>query len=194
MTNTWRLFIAIELTPELRQWITIQRAQLESRMLPDTVRWVQPDGIHLTLKFLGETHAGRIDEICRAMDLATAVFPPFSLAVSDLGCFPNIARPRVVWAGLQTSPDLMDLQLRLEDELATTGFPREQRAFSPHLTLARVRDGITIDELHQIGAAVKRSEPVEEIEMKVKEVCLFRSTLLPAGAEYMRLHQVSLSG
>jgi 2'-5' RNA ligase len=190
----WRLFIAVELSAEVRRWITDQRNRLEPRMPSGAVRWVQPDGIHLTLIFLGETPSGRMDEIRKGMALATAVFPPFSLAVSDLGCFPNIARPRVVWTGLQPSPDLMNLQLRLEDELAATGFPREQRAFSPHLTLGRVRDGIAVDELRQIGSAVKGSGATEGIHMEVKEVCLFRSILQPSGAEYTRLHTAPLNG
>jgi 2'-5' RNA ligase len=192
--ETQRLFIAIDLSPDVRGWLEKVRSVLESGMPAGAVRWVDPRGIHITLKFLGEVAVNRIDGVRAAMDQAVADVSPFSLTVEGLGCFPNTARPRVVWAGVRTEPKLVALQKRLEDFLSAAGFERERRAFSPHLTLGRVKDGMSETVQRKIGAAVESARTETPVEMEAGALCLFRSVLRPTGAEYSALYRAELSG
>jgi 2'-5' RNA ligase len=189
-----RLFIAIDLSPDVRRWLEKARSVLEPGMPAGTVRWVDPQGIHITLKFLGEVAVNRIDGVCAAMGQAVSGESPFSLTVEGLGCFPNTARPRVVWAGVRAEPKLIGIQKRLEDILSATGFPRERRAFSPHLTLGRVKDGANENQLQRIGAAVESARMETPAGMEAGGLCLFRSILRPSGAEYSVLYRAEISG
>jgi 2'-5' RNA ligase len=189
-----RIFIAIELSSEVRRWLAKARSVLESGMPPGAVRWVDPQGIHLTLKFLGETQVRRMGEISGAMEKAAQGSPSFKLIIEGLGCFPDTARPRVIWAGVRSGPVLGDLQKRLEQDLERIGFPVERRAFSPHLTLGRVKDGATGVRLKEIGRAVEAASVESTAGMDVKDVCLFRSVLQPGGAAYTVIHRAALTG
>ena len=194
MEEMLRLFIAIELSEEIRRWLEDARTRLVERIPPGTVRWVDPGAIHLTLKFLGDTPSPKLEGIRGAMDAPACSTRPFPLSVEGLGCFPNTARPRVIWAGIRPEPLLTDLQRGLEGELDRAGFPREPRAFSPHLTLGRVRDGVAGARLAEIGRAVGAIALESTVGMEVKDVCLFRSVLRPGGAEYSVLHRSPFSG
>jgi 2'-5' RNA ligase len=188
-----RVFIAIELSPDVRKWLEKARVVLEPLMPSGAVRWVHLDGIHITLKFLGEIPANRIDDVRGAMDRSVKGVKPFPLAVEGLGCFPDLHRPRVVWAGVRREPLLEDLQRRLEEALAATSFPKERRAFSPHLTLGRVKDGLSADSLPRVGSAVEKAVMEKSVEMRVSEVILFRSVLRPSGAEYSVLYRTAFN-
>jgi RNA 2',3'-cyclic 3'-phosphodiesterase len=194
LDETQRLFIAIDLSPDVRRWLEKARSVLEPGMPAGAVRWVDPQGIHITLKFLGEVAVKRIDGVRAAMDQAVAGLSPFSLTVEGLGCFPNTARPRVVWAGVRVEPKLIGIQKRLEDILSATGFPREHRAFSPHLTLGRVKDGANENQLQRIGTAVESARMETPAGMEAGGLCLFRSILRPSGAEYSVLYRAEISG
>ena len=194
MENLQRLFIAVELHAELQQWLRKARALLEGRIPSGSVRWTDVNGIHLTLKFLGAIPERRIGEIRTVMDGLVPSFRPFPLTAAGLGCFPNTARPRVIWAGIQGGPILVDLQKRLEQELERIGFPAERRAFSPHLTLGRVKDGVIGVRLEEIGRAVEAVSMESTAGMEVKDVCLFRSVLQPGGAVYTVLHRAPFTG
>jgi 2'-5' RNA ligase len=194
LDETQRLFIAIDLSPDVRRWLEKARSVLEPGLPAGAVRWVDPQGIHITLKFLGEVAVNRIDGVRAAMDQAVAGVSPFSLTVEGLGCFPKTARPRVVWAGVRAEPKLIGIQKRLEDILSATGFPRERRAFSPHLTLGRVKDGANENQLQRIGAAVENARMETPAGMEAGRLCLFRSILRPSGAEYSVLYRAEISG
>lgn len=193
MDNTQRIFIAIELSDPVKRWLAAARAALEPAVPAGTVRWVDGKGIHLTLKFLGEIPARQADEVRVAIDRAAAGAKSFSITVEGLGCFPNLNRPRVVWAGVRAQAELGELQSRLETELEGMGFAREERAFSPHLTLGRVRDGIPDGRRGDIGAAVAAAKTGEPVSMEVGEISLFRSVLRPGGAEYTVLYSAPLN-
>jgi 2'-5' RNA ligase len=194
LDETQRIFIAIDLLPEIRRWLGNAQLGLQSAVPAGTVRWVEVGGIHLTLKFLGEIPAGRIDAVRGAMDRSREGVQPFSLTVEGVGCFPNIVRPRVVWAGVRGEPLLGDLQRRLEDNLQAAGFQKELRAFSPHLTLGRVKDGASDAQLRKIGAAVGSAQTDPPAAMDVSALCLFRSVLRPQGSQYSILYRVEISG
>ena len=135
-----RSFIAIELPDELKSGLI----QLEARLKLDKqpwVKWVNPASIHLTLKFLGNIAVDRTGEITRAMEEAVQGISPFHLEVKELGVFPNLRRVQVAWVGISGEVDkLSQLQKRIETTLTPLGFAPESRAFTPHLTLARLRD------------------------------------------------------
>jgi 2'-5' RNA ligase len=194
MDDVQRLFIAIELSEDVRRWLRGARALLEKRIPSGSVRWTSTDGIHLTLKFLGEVLVRRTEEIRAVLDSLAQGCRPFPLTAEGLGCFPNTARPRVIWAGIHADPLLGDLQKHFEEELERIGFPAERRAFSPHLTLGRVKDGVSDARLAEIGRAMEAVTLEPAAGMDVKVVCLFKSVLRPGGAEYTILHRAPFSG
>ncbi|MGB7539012.1 MAG: RNA 2',3'-cyclic phosphodiesterase [Anaerolineales bacterium] len=194
MEDVQRLFIAIELSENVRRWLREAGILLKGSMPSGTVRWTDPNAIHLTLKFLGETPSRRAADIRAAMDGLVPSFRPFPLTAGGLGCFPNTARPRVIWAGIHADPLLGDLQKRFEEELERIGFPAERRAFSPHLTLGRVKDGVSGARLAEIGRAVEAVSLESTAGMDVMDVCLYKSVLRPGGAEYTVLHRATFTG
>jgi 2'-5' RNA ligase len=187
-----RCFIAIELPPEIKSSL----AQLQDRLRqggPAGVRWVDPEGIHLTLKFLGPVAAHRLPQIEECLARAAQGTGPFSLELAGTGVFPNPSRPRVAWVGLGGEVErLVQLQKDIETELAPLGFPREARGFTPHLTLARLREGTAPQERQRFGRQVVSTSFEAPVPLPVEQVSLIRSQLTPGGAIYTRLVSVSL--
>ena len=186
-----RSFIAIELPDELRLKLGQLEAQLKSGKQP-WVKWVNPDSIHLTLKFLGNIASDRTGEITRAMEEAAQGIPPFHLEVKDLGVFPNLKRVQVVWVGISGEVDkLGEFQQRLESNLACLGFAPESRPFTPHLTLARLRNQASLDERQGFGQLIAGIR-FEAGAIEVDAINLMRSQLTREGAIYSRISSVRL--
>ncbi len=186
-----RSFIAIELPNRLRLELGQLEAQLKSSQQP-WVKWVNPDSIHLTLKFLGNIASDRTGEITRAMEEAAQGIPPFHLEVKDLGVFPNLKRVQVVWVGISGEVDkLGEFQQRLESNLACLGFAPESRPFTPHLTLARLRNQASLDERQRFGQLIAGSR-FEAGAIEVDAINLMRSQLTREGAIYSRISSVRL--
>ena len=131
-----RAFIAIDLPGEIHA--ALSRQQAEFRAVSPDARWTRPEGIHLTLKFLGEIPDDKARAVTEAL-LGCAPFQRFSVEVRDFGFFPDARRPKVFWAGVNAPPDLPQLAEQVECTMEKLGFAREQRAYSPHLTLARFK-------------------------------------------------------
>ena len=188
-----RSFVAIELTDQIREKLGETQAWLKTEGIADQVRWVKPEGIHLTLKFLGDVPVGRVNAIAVAITRACEGIRPFSLGFGDLGCFPSVSRPNVVWIGVQgDTKELAHLQSRVEDRLAILGFPREQRKYTPHLTLGRVSRHVQRRERGRLGTLIQTQDIEPLGEMEVHEVSLMKSVLSPAGAKYSQLAGVKL--
>ena len=186
-----RSFIAIELPDELKLELTQLEARLKLGKQP-WVKWVDPYSIHLTLKFLGSIATDRIGEITRAMEAAARGIPPFHLEVKGLGVFPNLRRAQVAWVGIGGEVDkLSQLQQRIESNLVPLGFAPESRPFTPHLTLARVRDQASLDERQKFGQLIV-STRFEAGTIEVDAVNLMRSQLTREGAIYSRISSVRL--
>lgn len=187
-----RSFIAIELPDELKQALT----QLESRLKTDRqsyVKWVNPNSIHLTLKFLGGIGVSSVAEITRAIGAAVQGSAPFRLKTGELGVFPNPKRVQVVWVGLVGEvAKLSNLQERLEASLAPLGFPPEKRRFTPHLTLARLRDRASAVEREAMGELVAKTRFDGATEITVDAISLMKSELTRAGPIYTRISRVEL--
>ena len=187
-----RSFIAIELPDELKLELTQLEARLKLGKQP-WVKWVDPYSIHLTLKFLGSIVADRIGEITRAIEEAVQGIPPFRLEVKDLGVFPNLRRVQVAWVGIGGEVDkLGQLQQRIESNLAPLGFAPESRPFTPHLTLARLRDQAPLDERQRFGQLIVGTRFEGAYTIEVDAVNLMRSQLTREGAIYSRISSVRL--
>ena len=187
-----RSFIAIELPDEVKSGLVRLQAQLKTGKQPP-VKWVAPDGIHLTLKFLGNVASDKINEITTAIEAAVHGIPPFQLEVKDLGVFPNLRRVQVVWVGVSgDTAQLNQLQQHIESNLAPLGFPRETRAFKPHLTLARLREQASPDERQIFGQLITNTEFTEVYGFSVDAINLMRSELTREGAIYSQISSAKL--
>ena len=185
-----RLFIAVNLPIEVRQGAWEASAPLRAKRYP--VKWVAPESLHVTMKFLGEVHPQRCTELTKALEQATRGAKPFSLLISGFGAFPNLQRPRVVWVGCEPAPPLEILQHRVEQEMDRIGFPVEGRPFHPHITLGRVRREARTSDFAGFAREVESLEYTAHVT--VESVDLMESTLTPKGARYARRHAASLAG
>jgi len=187
-----RCFIAVELPDEVKTGLDQLQAQLKSGNQP-WVKWVDPYSIHLTLKFLGNVAVDRIDPITAAMEEATQGVSPLHLEVKDLGVFPNLRRVQVVWVGVSGEVDkLARLQQRLESNLAGLGFTPERRRFTPHLTLARLRDRASPDEREGLGKLIASTKFEAAYTFPVDAISLMRSQLTREGAIYSKISSAEL--
>ena len=187
-----RSFIAIELPDEVKSALTQLQAQLKSGgQFP--VKWVDPYSIHLTLKFLGNIDIDRIDGITRAVEEAARGISPFHLEVTGLGVFPNLKRVQVAWVGVSGEVDrLGQLQKRIESNLAPLGFAPESRPFTPHLTLARLRDRASLNERQSFGQLVVGTRFEAVYGFNVDSINLMRSQLTSEGPIYNQISSVKL--
>ena len=193
MASQLRLFIAIELTEALRTSLAALQNDLKRQLSPRVVRWTNPDGIHLTLKFLGDTPADRVEAIARAMEAAAVSFAPFSFTVAGFGCFPNLRRAKVLWVGLPEMPKaLAGLQRATDLHLTRLGFDKETRSFSPHLTLGRVNKDISRADREKLVGVVAQAQVGVLGTVPVLETVLFQSDLRPGGAVHTALARAML--
>jgi RNA 2',3'-cyclic 3'-phosphodiesterase len=190
-----RTFIAIELGDAARAYLARQIARLRTDL--PSVHWVDPAGLHLTLAFLGELDDERLRLACDAAAQAAAGAGPFGLRVAGLGMFGRLNAPRVVWAGVGGELDhLRRLHAALRDALAARGFAPEERDFSPHLTLARLRGPLPAEQVARLSQLVNAARPAYSagsgaaIEANVLSVMM--SELLRPAARYTRLYAFPL--
>jgi len=187
-----RSFIAVELPEEAKRGLTRLRKELE-RDEHRFVKWVDPGGIHLTLKFLGNISAKQVTEITEAMKEATQGISPFHLEISGLGAFPSLRQPRVLWVGVGGEIDkLSRLQQNIDSALAALRFAKEERPFVAHLTLARIREGVSTPERKSFSELVGSTTFGDKYPVEVEAIRLMRSQLTRGGAIYTRLSMVGL--
>jgi 2'-5' RNA ligase len=187
-----RAFIAIELPDPVKKDLSSIIDSLRPSEYP-CVKWVSPQGIHLTLKFLGNIAPEQVPRIADAIAQAAQGTPPLKLQVGGLGCFPNLQRPRVIWVAVTGDVEpLITLQRSIDQALAPLGFAIEKRPFSPHLTLGRLRERASQGERGSIGDLITATECEAGSATEVNQISLMRSTLTPSGAIYNRLAAVEL--
>ena len=187
-----RAFIATDISAGARQVLEEMIDQLR-REIPEGITWVRPEGIHLTLKFLGNIRRDESEGLMEAVGEVVAGHGPFTIGLTGLGMFPNRRRPRVLWAGPNGDLEaLSSLQQTVEEAAARSGRPREPRPFNPHLTLGRVRKDVTETALARITSAISAIAPPTALPWAVDSVQLIRSVLRPSGAEYTVLTSVPL--
>ncbi len=187
-----RSFIAIELPGNIKESIRKWQDILKSGD-PSGAKWVNPDSIHLTLKFLGNIDTQMIEAITQSMKEAAQPVVPFQLVIKETGAFPNLRRAQVIWLGLGGELEKLHLlQRRLECGLSALGFPEEKRAFSPHLTLARIHNYTSNEKRMILGNAVAGVKIEPNLFINVNSINLMRSQLTRSGAIYSRLCSVEL--
>ena len=186
--KTIRAFIAIELPEEVKRMLWKVSETLAAQMPDRAVRWVKPDRMHLTLRFLGDTAVSQLSSIAGQLDRVSAQHATHTLETEGLGCFPNRKRPRVIWVGLQGELEATGrLKQAIDQALVPLGWKEEDRPFRPHLTLGRVKDSRKLQGVHweaEVGVA-----PVP-----VTAVHLIESTLRPDGPIYTVRHTSRLAG
>ncbi len=191
---SWRVFAALELPPELQQRLARLQDDLRAATSPRGVRWVRPEGIHLTLRFYGDIDPAQLPELQAGLSRAAAVAAPMPLEVAGVGAFPSAARPTVIWAGVvgQVEP-LQNLQAAVEREATRLGFKPEGRDYKPHLTLGRVNSGLGVRELSRLSEALAAARGRQFGGFRPGHLSLMNSQLGPGGSVYTRLFQSPLA-
>ena len=189
MSDSWRVFCAVELPPEVRAQLQEHIVRLRKEVPDASASWSRVENIHLTLKFFGNVALDRIPAISAAAARAVAELEPFKIDVGNTGVFPRPSRPQVLWIGVSdTSGNLSALHQRLENECASEGFPKEDRAYRPHLTIARLRrpDGAR----HLADTHLQMQ--FQPTDVNVNELIVFRSQLSSKGSRYTQIskHQI----
>jgi 2'-5' RNA ligase len=188
-----RLFVAVELPPEVREALAGLQEGSRHQCGPG-VRWTRPEGVHLTLKFLGEVAQTQVAPIEEALAKAARGQAAFKLSLGSTGFFPNPRRPRVLWVGIEGETErLKALARRVEEELSPLGFPTEGRPFTPHLTLARLGERLGPAQREAIGSVVQSAPWRPGRPFAVDGLSLMRSRLDPAGAVYTCLQWAPLA-
>jgi len=186
-----RSFLAVDPPQEIIDAIGIIQDRLRKNIQGD-IRWVRPQGIHLTLKFFGTISESDVANISRVVENTTSTIAPFTLGIKRVGAFPDVKRPRVLWLGMDGDVDtLILLQKEVDAELHKYGFEKEDRNFRPHLTLARIKDPRGVIGLAKI--MVKR-ENYEAGSFSAAGLNLFKSELTPKGAIYTKLAYFPFGG
>jgi 2'-5' RNA ligase len=183
-----RTFIAIEIPNEVKQQMAEVQAGLKKADIDAS--WPRPEGIHLTLKFLGEVPETKIDDIRNALALAVEGMSTFQLEIAGAGAFPNARNARVVWIGVSSEIEKLNrLQAAVEEALVRIGMEREDRPFKPHLTLARIK---YVRSRERLLAALEQVKDVRLQGFEVKAVSLMKSELKRSGAEYTEIARIEL--
>ncbi len=182
-----RLFIALDLTTQNRDALTKLQGRLKKA--DADVKWVEPENIHLTLKFLGEVQEEKIPKIITTIKESIAEFKPFNLEIVSLGAFPGLKYPRVIWAGIEKGKENLEkLAEAIETAMLRLGFPEEKRGFSSHLTLGRIRSDRNKNNLcREISQASFPALPQD-----ISSVKLYQSRLTPQGPIYEKLAEANL--
>ncbi len=183
-----RAFLAVPLAPELSPAVTELQKRLDSSGAK--VKWVAPENLHFTLKFLGEIPEERVSEVATATHKAVVGSGQFDLDIAGAGAFPHTRRPRTVWVGTREGAEaLAALAGAIEDSLAEIGIPRESKSFRPHLTIGRVKGR---DFLQTLGELIELEAETEIGRQRVAAACLMKSDLHRSGPVYTTLAEISL--
>lgn len=191
--NLLRAFIAIEIPLEIREAVYKATASLQ-KGIGSAVRWVPVENLHLTLKFLGDVSPTNVEMLSQTLRAEADLFPCFDLRLHGLGSFPNLKRPRVIYIGVQAPATFEGLQRGIESASRKLGYESEERGFSPHLTIGRVRQNATAAEQQTIRRTLQETRIDLLGTARVDSVHLYKSDLKPAGSVYTRLYTALLRG
>jgi RNA 2',3'-cyclic 3'-phosphodiesterase len=187
-----RTFIAAELPLPLQDEIQKATSGLRKTLGDELIRWVPPHNVHLTLKFLGDVSPASLDQIKQILVTEAAQVESFAVQVEGLGAYPNSRRPRVLWVGLNAPAALTALQHSIDAAAARLGFESEDREFSPHLTIGRVRQNLSATEQQKIRTTLEETQIANLGTARVDSVYLFKSDLQASGSIYTKLFSAPL--
>jgi 2'-5' RNA ligase len=187
-----RVFVALELPVPIQDAIHSATAGLRSALGTDLIRWVPVRNIHLTLKFFGDVSTANLEILKQTLKMESAQHPAFDLQIETIGSFPNSKRARVLWVGINAPTSLTSLARGIESASVKLGYPAEERDFSPHLTIGRVRQNVSAADLQKIRIALEATKVGKLGSLHIDEVHLFKSDLKPNGSVYTRLFSTPL--
>jgi 2'-5' RNA ligase len=187
-----RAFIAIDLSPDIHKRLDDVLHMYRNQLTNIPVRWVVASNIHLTLKFLGDVSVPNLNLLTEMIQKEISSHHQFDISVGSSGAFPNIRQPRVVWVGVEAPAELASLQNGIETATSRLGYAREERPFSPHLTLGRVSRNATSQDVKAIAKVLEATKVGFLGATCVEKVYLYRSDLQPSGAVYTQIFSSSL--
>ena len=191
--NLLRCFLAVEVPPTIQDAIETATQSSRAKLGTPLMRWVSPRNVHLTLKFLGDTAPSSVDQIAAALMAEVRQYKPFVVQVGGFGAFPSNRKPRVIWVGISAPPILASLQHELDVATARLGYGSEERGFSPHLTIGRVRQNLAAADTQRIRDELEHTVVGELGWFSVDAVHLFRSELQSSGSVYNKLFTAPLA-
>lgn len=186
-----RLFIAVEIPGELQQRVYKETSILRQE-LDMLVRWVPVEHMHLTLKFLGDVSPSNVEFLMQMLRNEAEAVPCFNIQLTGLGSFPSLRRPRVLYVGIRAPAALEALQRGIESASRRLGYESEERPFSAHLTLGRVKQNATATDQQKIRRAIESTQVDLPGTARVDSMHLFKSELKPSGSVYTRLYSAPL--
>ena len=178
-----RCFIAIEIPETIKKSI----AAIIDNLKKSDVKWVSEENIHITLQFLGETEESLIPDIKGALYKILAPYSHFYIKIVDVGCFPSGKRPRVIWVGIKESQSLINLYKDISNEMVKFGYQKEERGFTPHVTIGRVKSNRNMRELL---SRLDELKVTDFPDFEVQDIKLMKSELKPSGAKYYSLAEI----
>jgi RNA 2',3'-cyclic 3'-phosphodiesterase len=187
--GTLRTFLAIDFPSHIIEKINGIQKSLNN-LGPTNIRWVKPENIHLTLKFLGNIELSRIQQIKNDMDAISNEYQPFHIKLKGIGAFPHWRQPRIIWIGIEKSEILILLANKLEMKMRALGCQREIRPFSPHLTIGRFRDNTSPEGFQRLEIECRTTKRIDD-QIEVSNFCLYKSDLHAFGPEYTLLYSSS---
>ena len=188
MENALRAFIAVDISPTIRVELVRLQSELKKK-LKGKISWVEPDNIHLTLRFLGQIDAQQLEEIKGIVQTIAKRIKPFNLDLGVIGAFPDISNPRIIWAGINFGfNQLNEINAELEDRLELINFAVGEKYFHPHLTIARVK---SLDGKNPLPELAKDLRP-KQLAETVDRLVIYQSELTSQGAKYTKLFTAKL--
>jgi len=180
-----RCFIAIEIPETIKKSIAVIIDNLKKS--DSDVKWVSEENIHITLQFLGETEESLISDIKDALYKILAPYSPFYIKIADVGCFPSGKRPRVIWVGMEECKSLVNLYEDISNEMVKFGYQKEERGFTPHVTIGRVKSSRNMRELL---IRLDELKVTDFPDFEAQNIKLMKSELKPSGAKYYSLAEI----
>ncbi len=184
-----RCFIAIEIPETIKKSVADIIGSLKKS--GSDVKWVPDENIHITLQFLGETEESIIPDIKEALYKILAPYSPFYIKIADVGCFPSGRRPRIIWVGMEESQPLINIYKDISGEMVKFGYQKEERGFTPHLTIGRVKSNRNMGELL---SKLEEFKITDFPDFEVRNITLMKSELKPSGAKYYSLAEIPFGG
>ena len=192
MTEDIRAFLAIEVSDDVKSTLTVLTNHLDRARI-DGLKPVRPENMHLTLKFFGDVNSTRVDSIVGTITRAAKAIHPFTLRLGNVGAYPNSRNPRVLWVGLDGDVvSLQEAHSRIENALVDINIKPDSRKFSPHLTVARLRNRTSPSERRRAAEVLLTSEYQAGHPIPVERFSLIRSILRPEGPQYTTLADIPL--
>ena len=188
-----RIFIAVELPAKSREKIDTIINYFKTQLPNQSLKWVGAENLHVTVKFIGEIPEVALSKVKTIIDEVLNNQPEFSISIEGLGMFPNSNNPRVIWLGITGGDPLVSIHRQLNQSLAQIGVKPDPRPLSPHLTIARVRQGIDRSTLSTIGNTLAEFKVDLLGSIMVDHITLFQSIIKPTGPHYKALYHRPLN-